>query len=110
MTVPAWWSSYGDSQIARGAVGIDIYECKWICNLRDIHAGDTDQKSYFIASLDIRRRVDDALVFEEDIKLDAHDLFASSGNNSRFSGMEFEVEKHMTKRAELVVKQLTKTR
>jgi len=43
MTVPGWWSSYGDSQTAGGAVGIDIYECKWICNLRDIHAGDTDQ-------------------------------------------------------------------
>jgi hypothetical protein len=35
-----------------------------------------------MASLEIMRRLDDALVFEGDIKLDAHDLFASSGNNS----------------------------
>lgn len=107
MKTPGWWSSYGDDQIATGALGVGYYEYKWECNLRNIHAGNAGEKAYFVASLDIRRRLDDALEFEEVIKLNAHDLFARSGDISRFSGMELEIKRYITKHAELIVKQMT---
>lgn len=101
MTIPNWWSSYGEPQIASNTFGYDNYECEWSCDLRLLHNG-----LFFQADIDILERCSGIFRKRDSLRIPENEVFDYVDATTQFSGMRDVIERLCEQRIAVLVQAL----